>query len=133
MKQMCLNRQLSNCNDGNLMLLGQWFASFLFQKQGFPRLERQHGNSGGGAGLQRLRAEAGDVKPQIVPLLGHFDGDSAAGGPGQPPAAGEAFSAIVGLFYEIRYGGRACSRAERMAADAMVDRLRSALGRGYTS
>jgi hypothetical protein len=49
------------------------------------------------------------------------------------PAAGEAFSAIVGLFYEIRYGGRACSRAERVAADAMVDRLRSALGRGYTS
>jgi transglutaminase-like putative cysteine protease len=49
------------------------------------------------------------------------------------PAAGEAFAAIVGLFYEIRYGGRACSRAERVAADAMVDRLRSALGRGYTS
>jgi transglutaminase-like putative cysteine protease len=49
------------------------------------------------------------------------------------PAAGEAFSAIVALFYEIRYGGRACSRAERVAADAMVDRLRSALGRGYTS
>jgi transglutaminase-like putative cysteine protease len=49
------------------------------------------------------------------------------------PAAGEAFSAIVALFYEIRYGGRTCSRAERVAADAMVDRLRSALGRGYTS
>jgi len=49
------------------------------------------------------------------------------------PEAGEAFLAIVGLFYEIRYGGRACSRAERVAADAMVDRLRSALGRGYTS
>ena len=49
------------------------------------------------------------------------------------PEAGEAFSAIVGLFYEIRYGGRACSRAERVAADTMVDRLRSALGRGYTS
>jgi transglutaminase-like putative cysteine protease len=49
------------------------------------------------------------------------------------PAAGEAFAAIVGLFYEIRYGGRTCSRAERVAADAMVDRLRSALGRGYTS
>jgi transglutaminase-like putative cysteine protease len=49
------------------------------------------------------------------------------------PAAGEAFSAIVALFYEIRYGGRTCSRAERVAADAMVDRLRSALGRGYNS
>jgi len=49
------------------------------------------------------------------------------------PAAGEAFSAIVALFYEIRYGGRTCSRAERVAADAMVDRLRSALARGYTS
>ena len=49
------------------------------------------------------------------------------------PEAGEAFSAIVGLFYEIRYGGRTCSRAERVAADTMVDRLRSALGRGYTS
>ena len=49
------------------------------------------------------------------------------------PAAGEAFSAIVARFYEIRYGGRTCSRAERVAADAMVDRLRSALGRGYTS
>ena len=34
------------------------------------------------------------------------------------PAAGEAFSAIVGLFYEIRYGGRACSRAASSAAAA---------------
>jgi hypothetical protein len=46
------------------------------------------------------------------------------------PEAAAAFAAVVERFYQIRYGGSTPSRAERVAADALIPPLRAALARG---
>src|SRR5262249_25097141 len=52
--------------------------------------ESKNGNTRGGANLERLRPETGNVKPQIVVLPGHLDGNRAAFLAGQLAAAAEA-------------------------------------------
>src|ERR1039457_6679493 len=86
---------LSNRRYGNLMLARELGASFLFQQEGFAGLKGERGNSRRGAGLKRLRAEAGNVKTQVVLFLGDFNGNGAAAWPGQRAATGEAW---IGAF-----------------------------------
>src|ERR1039457_1121881 len=86
---------LSNRRYGNLMLARELCASFLFQQEGFAGLKGERGNSRRGAGLKRLRAEAGNVKTQVVLFLGDFNGNGAAAWPGQRAATGEAW---IGAF-----------------------------------
>ena len=56
----------------------QPFACFLLKDQRLAGFHRQHGNTRRGAGFERLRAEAGDVKPHVMMGLGNFDSDRAA-------------------------------------------------------
>src|ERR1035437_87691 len=86
---------LSNRRYGNLMLARELCASFLFQQEGFAGLKGERGDSRRGAGLKGLRAEAGNVKTQVVVFLGHFNGNGAAARPGQRTATGEAW---IGAF-----------------------------------
>src|SRR6266404_8878001 len=82
----------------NLIFSGQAGASVLFEEERLAGFKGKDGNSGRGASLKCLRAEAGDVEAQIVALLGNFDGDGAAVFAGELAAARQAFvGALKGL------------------------------------
>ena len=80
-------------------------------------LECERGNSRRGAGLERLRAEAGNVKSQVVLLLRDFDGHGAAGRPSELPAAG---AVRPGQFERAHF-----SHARNRCQDDWAGRLRS--------
>src|SRR6266567_1958064 len=71
-----------NCQYGNFVFGGKVLANLLFQQQRFAGLQGERGDSGGGADLQRLRTETGDVEAQIVFFAGDLDRHGAALWPG---------------------------------------------------
>src|ERR1035438_861107 len=87
---MGLKWQLSNRNEGNLVLKGQLFESILFEQQRFGGLEGEDGNARRGADFQCLRSETRDVEAEIVLLPGNFNGHGAAVRTGQLAAARQA-------------------------------------------
>ena len=60
------------------------------EEEGFVGFEGEDGDAGVGAGLDGLRADAGDVETHVVIFFGDFDGDGAAGLASECAAAGEA-------------------------------------------
>src|ERR1035437_1843591 len=87
--------RLSNSRYGDLMLARELGASVLFEEERLAGLEGERGNSRPGAGLQRLRAEAGDIEAEVVLFLGDLHGHGATSLAGQLAAPGQAF---VGAF-----------------------------------
>ena len=75
--------------DRNLIFVGQDFASFLFQEEGFAGLKSKRGNSHPGASFKGLGPNARNIEPPIVVFLGDFDRHGSAALPSQLATARE--------------------------------------------